>query len=440
MANSNSNNAQLPDWWQREKQTRQKRVLLFLMVVLALIIYFYYISINGRIGVASGINFDSSNYITFIRETSEKHEGRTDVKLGLYAVRNDGTGLKRLTEATDASDKASPSWTADGKNILYVSNLKDVKLRQIYVLGDGTPKQLTYGAGAKDFPVASPDKKRIAFVAQGAIKTVNLNGTEVLQEIPRPRAGGQENESPGQQTADPEGGFLGVGIASDGIGIAGVLALNSESISSLSLGLPIGDQLAEVVPNGASKALLLDSGHEVSLCWESKGGRLATSFTELYRKDPQGKPHFLHGINLWKFDNIQKPTAQSIFTAVDFTIEPKNIAWSPDGTKMAFEGWKFLSEGHRELAGIIVIAITEQGLVVTKVNVDAVKYMIDASANGKPSHPKWSPDGSKLLYEMSRPDGRSDLWVINSDGTNALNLTKGEGTNTQAAWSTGTGK
>lgn len=439
MANLNSNSSQLPDWWQREKQTRQKRVLLFLIVLLSLIVYFYYISVNGRIGVASGINFDSSNYIAFVRETSEKHDGRTNVKLGLYAVRNDGTGLKRLTESTDSSDKASPSWTADGKNVLYVSNLKDVKLRQIYILGDGPPKQLTYGAGAKDYPMASMDKKRIAFVAQGAIKTVNMNGTEVLQEIPRPRSGGTESDSPVQQAADPEGGFLGVGMASDGIGIGGVLALSSESISLMSGAIPVGDQMAEAVPNGASKAFLLDTGHEVSLCWEPKGKRLATSFTELPKKDPQGNLHFLHGINIWTFDNLQKPTAQSLFTGVDFTIEPKNIAWSADGTKMAFEGWRFLSEGHRELAGIAVIAITDQGLVVTADNLDAVKYMIDTT-NGKPSHPKWSPDGTQLLYEMTRPDGGSDLWVINSDGTSPINLTKGEGSNTQAAWSPGLGK
>ena len=86
-----------------------------------------------------------------------------------------------------------------------------------------------------------------------------------------------------------------------------------------------------------------------------------------------------------------------------------------------------------------MILIPERGLVITQENIDAVKFMIDTS-KGKPSHPKWSPDGTKLLYEMARPDGGSDLWVINSDGLNNINLTKGEGSNTQGSWSTASGK
>jgi Tol biopolymer transport system component len=66
---------------------------------------------------------------------------------------------------------------------------------------------------------------------------------------------------------------------------------------------------------------------------------------------------------------------------------------------------------------------------------DSIKCDVPAGPEGLPQNPRWSPDGSRLLYEMQRPDGKHDLWVINSDGTNRLNLTKGQGDKTDGAWS-----
>ena len=58
----------LPDWWEREKKTRQNRVLLFLIFVILLVSYYYFIASQGRIGVQAGVTFLSSNYIVFVRE------------------------------------------------------------------------------------------------------------------------------------------------------------------------------------------------------------------------------------------------------------------------------------------------------------------------------------------------------------------------------------
>jgi dipeptidyl aminopeptidase/acylaminoacyl peptidase len=76
-----------------------------------------------------------------------------------------------------------------------------------------------------------------------------------------------------------------------------------------------------------------------------------------------------------------------------------------------------------------------QGIVVTPAMVDSVRYMVAAGPDGLPQNPRWSPDGSRLLYESQRPDGKRDLWIINADGTNKINLTKGQGDNTDGVWS-----
>lgn len=61
--------------------------------------------------------------------------------------------------------------------------------------------------------------------------------------------------------------------------------------------------------------------------------------------------------------------------------------------------------------------------------------LFPATAEGQPHLPRWSPDGSRLLYQMTRKDGKNDLWVVNSDRTNPINLTQGKEDNTQGAWS-----
>src|ERR1700727_1132192 len=131
---------------------------------------------------------------------------------------------------------------------------------------------------------------------------------------------------------------------------------------------------------------------------------------------------------------------QKVFTGLGYCIEPKNIAWSPDGKRMAFEGWRLSGEGKRELSGIAVQKLDADGgadgVTVDPDHVSGLRYLVATSAAGKPQNAKWSPDSMHLLFEMVKPDGKRDLWSINADGTNAINLTKGIGDNFEGAWST----
>jgi TolB protein len=430
MANVNPN-AQLPDWWQREKQRRKLYFLVFLTLLLLLIGYYYIESSNGRIGPVSGINFDTNNYIAFVRRD------KTGVSR-LYAMRADGTGLRPLTSDSDKSNKFAPVWTGDGKNVIYVSDKTDGKTRQLYILGDGDPKQLTYGTGSKDAPVMRPDGQRVAFVTQGAIKTQFLNGTDVYQELPPPRAGNAPSDSGNvaNMAGEPEidGAFLQARVAADGKGIAGVQEVGAESNFSLGPDEILGDQIGRVVPAGFEHSFVLNTGREVSLDWDPLSSRIACAFTEFNVK-MGGKPVLVSGIDAWTFPDAVHPDRKPIFMCLGFSIEPKNVAWSPDGKKLAFEGWRLLKEGVREDRGLLLLQVTDQPLRVRPEDADKLQYLVPASANGKPHNPRWSPDATRILYEMTRPDGGNDLWVIDADGTNPINLTHGEGDNTQGAWS-----
>ncbi len=440
----------LPDWWQREKQRRMLRVLIFLLLLCSLIVYYYYMSANGLTGIISGVNFDTHNYVAFVRDDGNGH---TD----LYAVKADGTGERRLTAASDSSTKAHPVWTMDGKSLLYTSNLDDARLTQIYILGNGQPTRLTYGSGNKGYATVSPDGQHAAFISQGAVKSVYLNGKDVYQLMPQPRSGNEAgNENAAVLNSEPQGPFLNFSFSADGTGVAGAqdFADESSAINAERMGV---DMAVTCIPPGGGATMVLESGHEVSCAWDKTGNRLAASFTELHASNRSEKTDHNGGykdwmqlnakdkdttlvsaIQIFTFTGKKQPEVRNVFRGIGYSVEPKNIAWSPDGTRMAFEGWRLKGEGQRELKGIVVMRLdqdpTGQGVVVDAAHVDSLQYLLPADASGLPQNPRWSPDGLHLLYELRRPDGKRDLWCINSDGTNRINLTKGKGDCYDGSW------
>ena len=43
--------------------------------------------------------------------------------------------------------------------------------------------------------------------------------------------------------------------------------------------------------------------------------------------------------------------------------------------------------------------------------------------SGFNSHPVWSPDGTKIAFQRAAVMGQTDIWVMNVDGSNPVNLT-----------------
>ncbi len=417
------------DWWQREKRRRQNRVLLFLVLLLILIAFFYWQAAHGRTGGVGEFDFDTKNHIAFINQGAQ---GNT----ALYVVRADGTNLRRMTAEDDKSTKREPAWTMDGKSILFSSNRGNNQTSQIWRMGNGETKQLTYGSGQKFTPFANPDGKRAGFIVQGSVKTVYLNGNEVVQILPPPSAGSTDTDNPNElaNSAEPRGPYLTASPSFDGRSIAGVQSLNPEDNPAPTNDFPLGEQVVRVLTPAMEKASVLDTGRETSLSWQGDLLTLATAFTEAETKDDKGKKVLISGIRLWDVSTAKPTTPKQIFTAVGFTVEPKNVSLSPDGKRIAFEIWRLKGEGNRELRGIVVMDTAIPGGVQTPAQADKIPITLPVIDGGRPQMPRWSPDGSRLLYEVVKGD-TSDLWIVNADGTNPLNLTKNlPGLKSQAAW------
>jgi eukaryotic-like serine/threonine-protein kinase len=73
-------------------------------------------------------------------------------------------------------------------------------------------------------------------------------------------------------------------------------------------------------------------------------------------------------------------------------------------------------------------------------------YVMNASGNGAPQRltfntvddktPSWSPDGRRIAYDNVRLTGvESDIYLMDADGSNQLNITNSQGYDTRAVWS-----
>lgn len=97
--------------------------------------------------------------------------------LDVYAVRPDGTGLRRVT----SEGGTNPSWAPSGRKLAYnvppSFPLSGFDLGDIYVAGhtDRSRRRLTFG-GTSSSPAFSPEGGRIAFASPRGIQVMNAEG------------------------------------------------------------------------------------------------------------------------------------------------------------------------------------------------------------------------------------------------------------------------
>lgn len=129
-----------------------------------------------RAGIMSAVSPDGE-HIAFIGDDNQ-----------LWVMPVSGQNPVQVTsEAINKEGKKNPSWSSDGKYILFASDVgkdsRDVANYDIWIIGaDGTGlRQLTTNGSEDDYPIASPDGKHIYFVSNRGFK-------EGIWRIPFPQS------------------------------------------------------------------------------------------------------------------------------------------------------------------------------------------------------------------------------------------------------------
>ena len=101
-------------------------------------------------------------------------------------------------------------------------------------------------------------------------------------------------------------------------------------------------------------------------------------------------------------------------TRLTFTGNNYGPKWSPDGSWLVFSS----SDGIWKMKG--------NGTNLMQLTTNAGPMIFDV-------HPCWSPDSTRILFDSKR-DGNSDLWVVKPDGTGLQKLTENSAADLNPSW------
>jgi len=99
-------------------------------------------------------------------------------------------------------------------------------------------------------------------------------------------------------------------------------------------------------------------------------------------------------------------------------------AWSPDGRRLAFDVNSYPPEGAPKGGYDDVYVANADGS-------DVVRLTYERGAR----LPAWSPDSSRIAYASQQPDGGSQIFAMDADGSDPNQLTSGPAFNMRPAWS-----
>ncbi|MDJ0952870.1 MAG: Ig-like domain-containing protein [Acidimicrobiia bacterium] len=317
----------------------------------------------------------------------------SDAPAHIWAIRADGSDLTQLTSTLNFD--ADPAFSADGTQVAFARDVAGSSA--IYVAdflgGDtatpslGTPTQVSAGT-IDGSPTWSPDGTKVAY--QRRIVSTMSSGTATLPA-----------DATGVVLTDTGANFVGDGVA-------------------------VGDTVRNTT-DGSSALVTGRTGTTVTMAAGLAGGAdNEWAENDAYTIERSNRQIFWSPTN---GTNLPGTLLSPVGSQLLYTDQEP--VWSPDGTKIAFTSTQAASNSD-----IYTMSATD-GSSRTNLTVDGG---FDFDFDNVASHPAWSPDGSRIAFQIGEEMGQStadnlNIWTISSSGGSSINVTTDGDNELEPAWS-----
>jgi Tol biopolymer transport system component len=348
---------------------------------------------------------------------------------GIYIVRPDGSGLRRVTRPGGVA--GSPSWSADGKRILFYETdetgaylAKSARSRTELVSVDiatGERKQYTASNETKLSPQWLSGGK-IGYVLRGAGEGIRVWHPD--RHVETVVTGTVRHPS----------------WAADGAHLVYERVLRPAMTEHL---VPTAscDPEFELILSEPFASFSPDGRHLLYSQYSNDGTGTGDTSIETMNADGTQQHTLYHEKGVSAFDATWSPAGDTILFSVGryfrapslpasqiATIKPDGSGFHAivdDGVNNGFPSWS--ADGKQ------IVYRRGKQLVIRTLADGKTTPLTDGSHYD--NFPDWSPDGSVILFTSDRSDGRFELYTIRPDGTDLKRLTNVPGSNAHATWS-----
>ncbi len=354
----------------------------------------------------------------------------------LYIIDADGTNRRRLTD--DEPRIFHHTWSPDGQHLAFIAD--DDGQNHLYVSDAAGTKLTRLTDREAHFPDWSPDGTRLLFFNEGTIYTIQADGTDVTP-LPSDAHYSFVNLRAVWSPTGRKIAFTATGPNADGIRVNTALFvvqadgsdLTRLTVETLKVGLafawsPDGERLVFTAGRNGNDDLYVvnaDGTNLRRLTDDSIGGISFVEWTtlpEIPSTTDASEPVVSRSKQQLLFEGPNGLTltdAEGMAPVLLITPAENWITggtWSPDGQQIAYVG----QAGEKS--------------EIYLMNADGTNWRRLTETEGTPFLPDWSPDGHYLTFSADHGD-IPNIYVIAADGSNQHKLTSDDTSDVVPRWS-----
>jgi Tol biopolymer transport system component len=373
-------------------------------------------------------SFDGSQIAFQSKASSEINQATALAPSAIWVVPSEGGGPRQVSQSGNPpGGHSSPSWSPDGKQIVFDASDYLVQTVWILNLANGATKRIDGGTS----PFFDPDGKHVYYLSGGLSRIeISTDGTPVGErEIIIPTSTGSALQSPSMSADGKKIVYTAARILSNlwTIPLSPTTAKPSGPPAPFSQDTSFRTNLARFSPDGKRIALTRwRAGSSADIWVADADGKNLTQLTNNVTTDSQAS-WFPDGDKLSFLSDREKPGEEfAVWTVSIATGKEEKLfelgkgsqfaVLSPDGTQVAY---------NSSQNGVINVWVASLKTGERK------QLTFGTELAGFPS---WSPDGRWVAFE-NQVGGNDFLMLMPSSGGEAKQLTSGPGKSWPHSWS-----